>query len=225
MKFTYYNPVKIHFGVDWLSAISDLAQRCKNERFLLVTSKSFSKRGLSEQIANAFGKQLVGIVDEILPNPQLKHLSDIASRLKDFDCIVALGGGSVIDSAKFLSVSGNLPLLKKAGLLGNPSSLSTSGVRGWENIENTNNSRDSTKSTSNSRGSIFDEKSGLRSHEQGNKTESLLTKRVASLPDLSQKDKRAFFIFSLKTPLYYSPRLQLVAPCSLYMPTQYVALG
>ena len=39
-----------------------------------------------------------------------------------------------------------------------------------------------------SRGSIFDEKSGLRSHEQGNKTESLLTKRVASLPDLSQKD-------------------------------------
>lgn len=105
MKFTYYNPVKIHFGIDWLSAIGDLAQRCKNERFLLVTSKSFSKRGLSQQIANAFGKQLVGIVDEILPNPQLKHLGDIASRLKNFDCIVALGGGSVIDSAKFLSVS------------------------------------------------------------------------------------------------------------------------
>ena len=40
----------------------------------------------------------------------------------------------------------------------------------------------------NSRGSIFDEKSGLRSHEQGNKTNCLLTKRVASLPDLSQKD-------------------------------------
>ena len=37
-------------------------------------------------------------------------------------------------------------------------------------------------------GSIFDEKSGLRSHEQGNKTNGLLTKRVASLHDLSQKD-------------------------------------
>lgn len=108
MKFTYYNPVKIHFGVDWLSAIGNLAQRCKNERFLLVTSKSFSKRGLSGQIANAFGKQLVGIVDEILPNPQLKHLSGIVSRLKDFDCIVAFGGGSVIDSAKFLSVKSDL---------------------------------------------------------------------------------------------------------------------
>ena len=120
MKFTYYNPVKIHFGVDWLSAISDLAQRCKNERFLLVTSKSFSKRGLSAQIANAFGKQLVGIVDEILPNPQLKHLQGIASRLKDFDCIIALGGGSVIDSAKFLSVSDS-PLVQDMSIVGNSS--------------------------------------------------------------------------------------------------------
>ena len=34
------------------------------------------------------------------------------------------------------------------------------------------------------RGSILDEKSGLQSHEQGNKTD----KRVASLPDLSLKD-------------------------------------
>ena len=37
--------------------------------------------------------------------------------------------------------------------------------------------------------SIVDEKSGLRSYEQGNKTDSLLTKRVASLPDLSPQDE------------------------------------
>ena len=36
-------------------------------------------------------------------------------------------------------------------------------------------------------GSILDEKSGLRSCEQGNKTDSLLTKRTTSLPDLSLK--------------------------------------
>ncbi len=33
--------------------------------------------------------------------------------------------------------------------------------------------------------SIFDEKSGLQSHEQGNRTNGSFTKRVASLPDLS----------------------------------------
>mgnify|MGYP004526647613 CR=1 FL=1 len=37
-------------------------------------------------------------------------------------------------------------------------------------------------------GSILDEKSGLRSCEQGNKTYGILTKRTTSLPDLSLKD-------------------------------------
>lgn len=104
MQFTYYNPVKIRFGVDYLEAIKSIATAQKSTRFLLVTSKGFSKRGLSDKIANALGRQLVGIVDEITPNPQLKHLQGIKSALADFDAIIALGGGSVIDSAKFLSV-------------------------------------------------------------------------------------------------------------------------
>ncbi len=49
-------------------------------------------------------------------------------------------------------------------------------------------SLDSTLSTQETNSSIFDEKSGLRSCERGNKTDSLLTKRTTSLPDLSQKD-------------------------------------
>lgn len=47
------------------------------------------------------------------------------------------------------------------------------------------------------RGSILDEKSGLRSHEQGNKTSSLLTKRVASLHDFSPKDDALFLTLHL----------------------------
>lgn len=104
MQFTYYNPVKIRFGVDYLEAIKSIAENLKSARFLLVTSNGFSKRGLSAQIQNVFAKQLVGVVDEIAPNPQIKHLQGIKSTLSDFDAIIALGGGSVIDSAKFLSV-------------------------------------------------------------------------------------------------------------------------
>ncbi|MGX3044137.1 iron-containing alcohol dehydrogenase [Helicobacter sp. T3_23-1056] len=77
MQFTYFNPVKIRFGVDYLESVKGVANRSQDARFLLVTSKGFSKRGLSEKIANALGTQLVGIVDEILPNPQLKHLQEI----------------------------------------------------------------------------------------------------------------------------------------------------
>lgn len=104
MRFNYHNPVKIHFGVKWLEAVENLAQRLKDTKFLLITSQGFSKRGLSAQIQNVLAKQLVGIVDEIAPNPQIKHLQSIKAKLCDFDAIIALGGGSVIDSAKFLSV-------------------------------------------------------------------------------------------------------------------------
>ncbi len=104
MRFNYHNPVKIHFGVKWLEAVENLAQRLKDTKFLLITSQGFSKRGLSAQIQNVLAKQLVGVVDEIVPNPQIKHLQSIKAKLCDFDAIIALGGGSVIDSAKFLSV-------------------------------------------------------------------------------------------------------------------------
>lgn len=104
MQFNYHNPVKIHFGVKWLEAVENLAQRLKDTKFLLITSQGFSKRGLSAQIQNVLAKQFAGIVDEITPNPQIKHLQGIKSTLSDFDAIIALGGGSVIDSAKFLSV-------------------------------------------------------------------------------------------------------------------------
>ena len=52
------------------------------------------------------------------------------------------------------------------------------------------------------RGSILDEKSGLCSCEQGNKTDSLLTKRTTSLPDLSLKDKRASLKIGIVIPIY-----------------------
>lgn len=104
MRFNYHNPVKIHFGVKWLETVENLAQRLKDTKFLLITSQGFSKRGLSAQIQNVLAKQLAGIVDEITPNPQIKHLQSIKAKLCDFDAIIALGGGSVIDSAKFLSV-------------------------------------------------------------------------------------------------------------------------
>ncbi len=68
---------------------------------------------------------------------------------------------------------------------------STANTRIDSNL-NATDSGVSNESTSDSRGSIFDEKSGLRSHERGNRTYRPLTKRVASLPDLSQKDNALF---------------------------------
>ena len=53
------------------------------------------------------------------------------------------------------------------------------------------NESNQNNSISKANSSIFDEKSGLRSCERGNRTNSSLTKRTTSLPDLSQKDEFA----------------------------------
>ena len=44
MSFSYYNPVQIHFDVDILESLQNLAENELNsKRILLVTSKSFNK--------------------------------------------------------------------------------------------------------------------------------------------------------------------------------------
>ena len=223
MKFTYYNPVKIRFGVDYLEAIKSVANHLQGARFLLVTSKGFSKRGLSDKIANALGTQFVGIVDEILPNPQLKHLQGIKYALADFDAIIALGGGSVIDSAKFLISNSSLTqflreleksafdrqsVLSQADFSAQPTNLAQDtriandskelSLRGTRSEVSA--TKQSTKNQ-NANSSIVSEKSGLCSHERENKTSRLLTKRVANLPDLSPQDEFAI----VSKPIYAIP--------------------
>ena len=104
MRFTYYNPVKIHFGVDFREALKHIAQNEK--KILLVSTKRWRKQ--EGEIEHILGAKLTQIIDEISPNPNLQHLQYLAQNLSDFDCIVAFGGGSVIDSAKFLSVKSDL---------------------------------------------------------------------------------------------------------------------
>lgn len=99
--FKYHNPVKIEFGIEKLKKLSDIVN---NRKALLVTSNSFTKRGITDKI-----KGIVNVnytIDNIIPNPTFDYLEKNYNALpyKDFDVIVALGGGSVIDSAKVFSV-------------------------------------------------------------------------------------------------------------------------
>ncbi len=121
MKFKYYNPVKIHFCVDFAEALKHIAQREK--KILLVTTKRWRKQ--ESKIEQILGKKLAQIIDEITPNPNLQHLQDLSQNMSDFDCIVAFGGGSVIDSAKFFSARNS----SLGSHLGNPSTSLHCGAR------------------------------------------------------------------------------------------------
>lgn len=95
----FHNPVRLIFGIDRLS---DLPGLIEGRRALLVTTPGFTRRGVTDQVRRLVGSSLVRIVDTVGPNPELDDLEQTALRLHGIhaEAIVAVGGGSVIDTAK-----------------------------------------------------------------------------------------------------------------------------
>lgn len=97
----FYNPVQIEFG---RGAIDFLARFIKGRKALLVTSQGFVKRGLVSKIQEA-NPEIVQAIHDVQPNPTINQALALRSIIdyEQFDVIVALGGGSVIDMAKALA--------------------------------------------------------------------------------------------------------------------------
>lgn len=98
----FHNPVKIVFAP---GALERLAEHVSFDRVALVTSPGFTRRGLVATIERALGNRLVAVADDVAPNPAMRHVESQAERLRPRspDALIALGGGSTIDSAKALA--------------------------------------------------------------------------------------------------------------------------
>lgn len=108
-EFTYVNPTRIHFGKEALAKLpGELAQY--GDRVLLVYGGgSIRRTGLYDKIVTVLrecGKQIFEDAG-VMPNPTLEKLREgiQIARKHEIDLILAVGGGSVCDYAKALSVS------------------------------------------------------------------------------------------------------------------------
>ena len=107
--FTYYNPTKIYFGKDAMGNLpSELNNYGKNV-LLLYGKNSIKKIGLYDEVVNVLkdcGKNVVELAG-IKPNPAYSQVLEGAKLVREnnIDLILAVGGGSVIDCAKAISVS------------------------------------------------------------------------------------------------------------------------
>ena len=99
----YHNPVAVHFGT---GVFDQVAERIGRRRWLLVTHADPPFAAMRAQLVGRTHPPLA-IADAIAPNPSLTMLQDQCGQLQDqanaIEVIVALGGGSVIDTAKFLA--------------------------------------------------------------------------------------------------------------------------
>lgn len=98
------NPVHVLAGFDFLPQLTKLVPP---SGVLLVTTSGFTKRGTTGQVVNAIGKDCVTVEDQIDAYPDIDQLDKLIQSLNKLKInrIVAIGGGSVVDTAKVLSVA------------------------------------------------------------------------------------------------------------------------
>lgn len=108
-KFSYHNPTKLYFGEESLSFLKDEMKNYGENILLVYGGGSIKKSGLYDEISAILkecGKS-VAEVSGVMPNPTVDKLREGVkiARENNSDFILAVGGGSVCDYSKAVSVS------------------------------------------------------------------------------------------------------------------------
>lgn len=101
-NFSYYMPTKIVFGINELENIS---KYINGRKTLVIASNGFVKRGLVEKLQK-LDNNIVTVFTDVKSHPEFKDLELAYETIhkNEFELILAIGGGSVLDASKYFSV-------------------------------------------------------------------------------------------------------------------------
>ena len=110
-NFTYCNPTKLYFGKESIKGLNKELPKYGKNVLLVYGGGSIKKSGIYDEIVKILKDNGKEIFEDagVMPNPTVEKLNegvDIARKSKT-DFILAVGGGSVCDYAKAVSVSVN----------------------------------------------------------------------------------------------------------------------
>lgn len=113
-KFVYYAPTEIVFGKDAELKTADLVKKHGGSRVLVIYGgKSAVKSGLIDRVMKSLeeGGISAKAVGGVVPNPLVSTARRMTEEAREFgaDFILAVGGGSVIDTAKGVAHAAGKP--------------------------------------------------------------------------------------------------------------------
>ncbi len=109
LDFSYYNPTTIHFGKESLSKLNDELPNYGDTVLLVYGRNAIKSNGIYDKVMaslSAAGKKVVEL-SGVMPNPTYDKMMEGVELVREHnvDLILAVGGGSVVDCAKGISVS------------------------------------------------------------------------------------------------------------------------
>ncbi len=111
-NFTYCNPTKLYFGKDALEGLDEELKKYGKNVLLVYGGGSIKKNGIYDKVISKLKANGKTVYEDagVMPNPTVDKLHEGIQRARDAkaDLILAVGGGSVCDYAKAVSVSVNL---------------------------------------------------------------------------------------------------------------------
>ena len=108
MKLNFFLPTEIKLGKDIVAENSSKIASFGNKAFIVTGRNSARLCGALDDLTNALDHENVAyeIFDKAIPNPTIDSVYEGANAARDFgaDFIIAIGGGSPMDTAKAIAV-------------------------------------------------------------------------------------------------------------------------
>jgi alcohol dehydrogenase class IV len=107
-----WKPTKIHFDEGSIQQVGEVVKKYANKTLLIIGKGSIKKSGMLDRVLRSLEKNSVSykMVEGVEPNPSKETAYRIVYHLLagDYHCLLAIGGGSVIDAAKTAGILGTV---------------------------------------------------------------------------------------------------------------------
>lgn len=123
-NFEFVLPTRIVYGEGTIKNLPDEIAKMKHKKPMIVTDKGLIKAGIAGKITDVLEKAHIeyAVFDGIQPNPRDTTVTEAAlfAEANNIDMLIAVGGGSSIDTAKATGV-----ILKEGGVINDYEGLDT----------------------------------------------------------------------------------------------------